>query len=41
MAHVRSIVQRWPDWEGPASRGWTAQVLWAAYRAQFGVDRVQ
>ncbi len=30
----------WADWATPASRGWTARVLWQALGSEFGVDRV-
>ena len=36
----RPATQAWADWQTPASRGWTAQVLWQALAAQFGTDRV-
>jgi hypothetical protein len=36
----RPVTANWPDWQTPASRGWTAQVLWQALASQFGTDRV-
>ena len=30
----------WGDWDQPASRGWTAGVLWQAYSSYFGTNRV-
>ncbi len=30
----------WADWDGPASRGWTASLLWQAYSSYYGTNRV-
>ena len=31
--------QGWADWSSPASRGWTAQVLWQALNGYFQTNR--
>jgi hypothetical protein len=32
--------QAWADWNSPASRGWTARLLWRALDSYFGVNRL-
>jgi len=36
----RALGQAWPDWDQPASRGWTARVLWQALNSFFSSNRV-
>ena len=36
----RPAGQDWSDWDTPASRAWTAQLLWQALNSYTSVDRV-
>ena len=36
----RPAAEPWADWDTPASRGWTARLLWQAYQAHFGTNHL-
>ena len=36
--YLEATGQAWTDWDAPATRGWTARLLWQALDSYFGQD---